>query len=65
MFSNTRFNRCISNWDVYNVDYMNMMFYKSDFNGDISEWKVSNVTDKSDMFIDSGFSSRNKPNWYY
>ena len=56
MFSGSKFNGDISNWDVSNVNDMNWMFNESKFNGDISNWDVSNVTDMSGMFYDSQFN---------
>ena len=45
MFSDSKFNGDISEWNVSNVTSMAGMFKDSKFNGDISEWDVSNVTD--------------------
>ena len=45
MFSHSKFNGDISNWDVSNVTNMSEMFEYSQFNGDISKWDVSNVID--------------------
>jgi surface protein len=60
LFSNSKFNGDISEWDVSNVTNMIYMFYKSDFtgeNGDISEWDVSNVTTMRQMFYESNFNT--------
>jgi surface protein len=43
MFSNSKFNGDISNWNVSNVVDMAWMFRRSVFTGDISKWDVSNV----------------------
>ena len=36
IFESSEFNGDISKWDVSNVKYMNLLFYKSKFNRDIS-----------------------------
>lgn len=43
MFSDSKFNQDISDWNLSKVKYMNFMFAYSDFNQDISKWNVSNV----------------------
>jgi surface protein len=40
----------ISDWDVSNVNNMNLLFSGSNFNGDLSSWDVSNVTNMASMF---------------
>ena len=44
MFTRSKFNKDISNWDVSNVTNMERLFMYSKFNKDISNWNVSNVT---------------------
>ena len=43
MFSGSKFNGDISEWDTSNVTDMSFMFYYSLFNGDISKWDFSNL----------------------
>ena len=43
LFSGSKFNGDISEWDVSNVDNMRGMFLDSKFNGDISKWNTGNV----------------------
>jgi surface protein len=46
-----KFNRCIGDWDVGNVVYMQAMFkHAEDFNQDITRWDVSNVKYMDYMF---------------
>ena len=59
MFTYSKFNGDISNWDVNNVKNMQEMFYNSKFsakNGDISKWDVSNVNNMKYMFCYSEFN---------
>ena len=59
MFTYSKFNGDISNWDVSNVKNMQEMFYNSKFsgkNGDISKWDVSNVNNMKYMFCYSEFN---------
>ena len=59
MFTYSKFNGDISNWDVNNVKNMQEMFYNSKFsgkNGDISKWDVSNVKYMGYMFSKSKFN---------
>ena len=66
MFSKSKFNGDISQWDVSNVYDMNSMFAYSSFtceNGDISKWDVSKVKDMSYMFDESPLE-KNPPKWY-
>ena len=59
MFTYSKFNGDISNWDVSNVKNMQEMFYNSKFsgkNGDISKWDVSNVKNMKYMFCYSEFN---------
>ena len=59
MFTYSKFNGDISNWDVNNVKNMQEMFYNSKFsgkNGDISKWDVSNVNNMKYMFCHSEFN---------
>ena len=45
MFSNSKFNGDISNWDVSNIAVMDTMFTDAtNFNQDIGDWDVSSVT---------------------
>ena len=51
IFSYSKFNNDISNWNVSNVTNMSRMFYNvPGFNSDLSNWDVSNVTNMSQMF---------------
>ena len=56
------FNGNISNWDVSNCEFMNMMFKKSVFNQDISKWDVSRVKNFRGIFYDADFN-QNIDNW--
>ena len=65
MFTYSKFNGDISNWDVSNVKNMQEMFYNSKFtgeNGDISNWDVSNVNNMKYMFGYSYFNG-DLSNW--
>jgi surface protein len=64
LFSYSKFNRDISNWDTSNVKSMSEMFYQNeDFNQAIGHWNTKNVTAMISMF--HGASSFNQPigNW--
>jgi len=61
MFSYSKFNSDISNWDVSNVTDMTSMFFNSNFNGDISQWDVSNVTYIQNMFKECSIKEEYKP----
>ena len=64
LFSFSKFNRDISNWDTSNVKSMSEMFYQNeDFNQAIGHWNTKNVTAMISMF--HGASSFNQPigNW--
>ena len=66
MFTYSKFNGDISNWDVSKVKNMQEMFYNSKFtgeNGNISNWDVSNVKVMSYMF-DKSPLEKNPPKWY-
>ena len=56
MFSNSKFNGNISEWDVSNVTNMSGMFFRSKFNQDISNWKlnINCIVDK--MFSESSYT---------
>jgi hypothetical protein len=56
LFSNSKFNGDISEWNVSNVKKMDFMFERSEFNGDISKWDVSNVENMRCMFTHSKFN---------
>jgi surface protein len=59
VFSNSKFNGNISDWDVSNAINMTSMFYNCSFtgeNGDISDWDVSNVESMQYMFEDAQFN---------
>ena len=56
MFSGSKFNQPIGDWDVSNVTNMQSMFSISQFNQPIGDWDVSNVTDMSNMFYESQFN---------
>mgnify|MGYP005995694705 CR=1 FL=1 len=64
MFSESKFNGDISNWNVSKVVDMRGMFEYSRFNGDISKWNVENVVDMSWMFYYSKFNG-NISNWNF
>ena len=63
MFSGSKFNGDISNWDVSNVTDMGYMFYESNFNGDISNWDVSDETSQYMTFNNCPLE-KNPPKWY-
>jgi len=50
MFSKTKFQGDISQWNTRNVTDMSYMFSNSKFQGDISQWDTSNVTNMRCMF---------------
>lgn len=56
MFSGTKFNQNINDWDVSNVVNMGYMFNNSEFNQALDRWDVSKVTDMSGMFANSQFN---------
>jgi surface protein len=62
MFKICKFNKCISGWNVSNVNNMYGMFYGSEFNSDISQWDVSSVTEMANMFFNSKFKE-DVSNW--
>lgn len=53
------------NWDVFHVQDMSYLFYKSNCNGDgLETWNVSNVTKMEGMFGHTeNFNSPNISNW--
>ena len=55
MFTDSRFNGGLSEWDVSSVTDMSNMFTDSRFNGGLSDWDVSSVTNMAYMFEDSSF----------
>ncbi len=57
LFSNSKFNGNISQWNVSNVENMSEMFSCSKFNSDISQWNVSNVQVMNSMFEASNFNN--------
>merc|ERR1712176_1231098 len=64
MFSFSRFNRDISDWDVSMVETMIEMFYTTfSFNQDISSWNVGSVTDMTRMFEDAVKFNVDIGNW--
>jgi len=50
LFSWTKFNGNISQWNTSKATNMSSMFSNSAFNQDISQWDTSNVTDMNSMF---------------
>jgi surface protein len=61
MFSNSKFNKDISKWNVSNVETMVGMFEKTEFNFDISKWDVSSVKYFNKMFDDCPIKEEYKP----
>ena len=55
MFSESKFNGDISNWNVSSVRDMGFMFWNSEFNRDISNWNVSSLMNMNGMFMRSKF----------
>jgi surface protein len=54
----------ISNWDVSNVQNMNMMFARNyGFNSDISNWDVSNVISMNSMFWVASSFNQDLSSW--
>lgn len=62
LFTFSRFNGDISQWNTSNVKSMGSMFANSQFNGDISKWDVSKVTDMAYMFANAPFN-QDISNW--
>jgi surface protein len=56
IFSYSKFNGDISNWNTANVTDMSWVFSYSKFNSDISQWNTANVTNMSSMFSYSQFT---------
>jgi surface protein len=57
MFYESTFNQSIGNWNVSNVEDMELMFYgATSFNQDLSGWDVANVIYCADF-------STNTPQW--
>ena len=54
-FLASNFDQVIGNWDVSNVNDMELLFTNSRFNQDISAWDVSNVTNMGQMFNSADF----------
>jgi surface protein len=75
MFSGSKFNQDIGNWDVSNVKKMSKMFadvccdqesgerYTTKFNNDISSWDVSNVENMSGMFYPNSIFNQDLSAW--
>jgi surface protein len=61
MFSGSKFNTDISEWNVSNVEDMQYMFYESDFNRDISNWKINKNAIISCMFYLCSIKDEYKP----
>ena len=57
VFSCSKFNGNISNWNVSNCEKMAMMFQSSLFNGDLSKWNTSNIKTMEMMFHHSNFNN--------
>ena len=65
LFTWSRFDGDISEWNVGNVKSMRSMFEGSKFSGDISKWDVSNVRDMRGMFKGSPIEDWDRePDWY-
>jgi len=58
MFSYSKFNQDISNWDVSYASDMSYMFNESDFSQDISKWRIYDSCDRKHML--SKFLKKNK-----
>jgi surface protein len=56
LFSESKFNGDISQWNTSSVERMDYMFVSSEFNGDISNWNTSNVKNIQGIFEDSKFT---------
>ena len=64
MFSRSRFNQDINQWNVSNVINMQDMFFKaSSFNQSLNNWDVSNVTNMEGMFFDAHSFNQSLDNW--
>ena len=64
LFSESKFNKNVSNWNVSNVKNMYHMFFESEFNQDISDWKPLSLKEKIDMFKYSVLENKKKiPYW--
>ena len=51
MFSDSKFDSDISDWNVNNVTDISYMFQFNQFNGDISGWDISKVTNMKYLLI--------------
>ena len=65
MFTYSKFNGDISDWDVSNVEWFNAMFKNSMFNGYISNWQINPKAraHKRNMFDNSPLE-KIPPKWY-
>lgn len=50
MFCNSVFNQDISQWEVSNVQYMELMFYDSKFEQNIEKWNIKEVLNMKNIF---------------
>jgi hypothetical protein len=67
MFTDSKFNGNISNWNVGKVRRIEFMFKNTPFNGDLNNWNIdiSKITfeDKYQVFDNSPLE-KNPPKWY-
>jgi hypothetical protein len=63
MFSFSKFNKDISDWDVSNLIDMGEMFLRAKFSKDISKWEVINSKERDNLFDGSPLFD-NPPTWY-
>src|SRR5690606_4739996 len=63
MFSQSKFNKPLGNWNVSSVTNMGWMFHSSLFNYPIGDWDVSSVVDMRGMFAESKFNQKLSTQW--
>ena len=63
MFSKTKFNGGVNNWDVSKITNMRFLFYQTPFNQPLSGWNVGNVTNMGEMFFNTTNFNQNINNW--
>ncbi|MDR6300804.1 surface protein [Mesonia maritima] len=66
LFSNSKFNHPLNNWNVSSVTKMDNMFsVTEDFNQPLSNWDVSNVTSMFGIFINAHGFNQDLSTWNF